>query len=86
MSWTNFLGCAAALPVLASFCMTTIVSLRSVSIASNLLFILYGAYGHIYPELFLHLTLLPINRVKLYRAKLRPPRMINRPEVPQSLA
>src|ERR1700686_1797427 len=57
MFWINLLGFTAALTVLASFCMTTIVSLRSVAIASNLLFILYGMLGHIYPVFFLHLTL-----------------------------
>src|SRR5450755_4696055 len=57
MSWINLLGFAAAFTVLASFCMTTIVSLRSVAIASNLMFILYGMLGHIYPVFFLHLTL-----------------------------
>lgn len=67
MSWITFLGFTAAMTVLASFCMTTIVSLRSVAIFSNLLFIFYGMLGHIYPVFFLHLTLLPINLIKLYR-------------------
>jgi CRP/FNR family cyclic AMP-dependent transcriptional regulator len=79
MSWIDFLGCAAALTVLACFCMTAIASLRSVAIASNLMFILYGTYGHIYPILFLHLTLLPINIIKLYRT-LRPPQEHGRPK------
>ena len=57
--------------------MTTILSLRSVAIASNLLFILYGMYGDIHPVLILHLTLLPINLVKLYRIKHRPAPMID---------
>jgi hypothetical protein len=72
MSWINLLGFAAALAVLTSFCMTAIVSLRSMAIASNLLFILYGMLGHIYPVLLLHLTLLPINLIKLRRFQHRP--------------
>jgi CRP/FNR family cyclic AMP-dependent transcriptional regulator len=80
MSWINLLGFAAAFTVLASFCMTTIVSLRSVAIASNLLFILYGMLGHIYPVFFLHLTLLPINLIKLHRIHHRPPQLISRPK------
>jgi hypothetical protein len=72
MHWIDLLGFAAALTVLASFCMTTIASLRSVAIASNVLFIFYGLLGHIYPVFFLHMTLLPINLIKLYRAQLRP--------------
>jgi hypothetical protein len=75
---SNLLGFIAAATVLASFCMTTMVSLRSVAIASNLLFILYGMHGHIYPVLFLHLTLLPINLVKLHRIQHRPSKMIDR--------
>jgi hypothetical protein len=72
MSWINLLGFAAALTVLASFCMNAIVSLRSMAVASNLLFMLYGLLGHIYPVLLLHLTLLPINLIKLRRIHRRP--------------
>jgi hypothetical protein len=67
MSWIDFLGFAAALSVLASFCMTTIVALRTVALLSNVLFILYGLLAHIYPVFFLHTVLLPINLVKLHR-------------------
>jgi hypothetical protein len=66
-SWTNLLGFSAALSVLASFCMTTILSLRTFSLLRNVLFILYGLSAHIYPVFFLHLVLLPVNLVKLYR-------------------
>jgi hypothetical protein len=72
MHWTDLVGFAAAFTVLASFCMTTIVPLRSVAIASNVLFIVYGTLGHIYPVLLLHITLLPINLIKLHRARERP--------------
>jgi|SRR5665213_3575419 len=72
MHWSAFFGFAAALAVLTSFCMSTIVGLRSVAIASNVLFILYGTFAHIYPVLFLHVTLLPINFVKLYQAMAGP--------------
>jgi hypothetical protein len=66
-SWINLLGFSAALSVLASFCMTTILSLRTFSLLSNVLFILYGLSAHIYPVFFLHVVLLPVNLVKLYR-------------------
>jgi CRP/FNR family cyclic AMP-dependent transcriptional regulator len=72
MHWIDLLGFAAALTVLASFCMTNIVSLRSVAVISNLLFISYGLLGHIYPVFFLHITLLPINLFKLHRSQGRP--------------
>jgi hypothetical protein len=78
MHWIDLVGFAAAFTVLASFCMTTIVSLRSVAIASNILFIVYGMLGHIYPVFLLHLTLLPINLIKLHRARERPRTFTNR--------
>jgi hypothetical protein len=78
MHWIDLVGFAAAFTVLASFCMTTIVSLRSVAIASNMLFIIYGMLGHIYPVLLLHVTLLPINLIKLHRAGDRSREITNR--------
>ena len=69
MAWINFLGFSAAFSVLASFCMTTIVALRTLALLSNALFILYGLCAHIYPVLILHIILLPINLAKLHRSK-----------------
>jgi hypothetical protein len=69
MSWIDFLGFSAAFAVLASFCMTTIVALRTLALLSNVLFILYGLCAHIYPVLVLHIILLPVNLVKLHRIK-----------------
>jgi len=57
-------GFCASAAVLASFCMTTILWLRLFALTSNVLFIAYGWLGHIYPVLFLHAILLPINLVK----------------------
>jgi hypothetical protein len=67
MAWVDVLGFCASLTVLASFCMTTIVPLRLCALASNLLFCSYGLLAHIYPVMFLHMLLLPINLVKLWR-------------------
>jgi hypothetical protein len=50
---------------------TTILSLWFFALASNVLFIVYGLVGHIYPVLFLHVVLLPINLVKLRRLQAR---------------
>ncbi len=69
MSWINFLGFFAALSVLASFCMTTIAALLTFSLLSNVLFILYGLLAHIYPVLLLHVVLLPVNSIKLFRLR-----------------
>jgi CRP/FNR family transcriptional regulator, cyclic AMP receptor protein len=69
MSWLDGLGFCASFAVLASFCMTTIVPLRLLALTSNVLFSTYGLLAHIYPVAFLHLLLLPINLVKLYRIR-----------------
>ena len=51
--------------------MNAIASLRSTAVARNLLFMLYGLLGHIYPVLLLYLALLPINLIKLRRIRRR---------------
>jgi hypothetical protein len=71
MTWIDFVGYLAALTVLATFCMDTIVTLRGVAIASNVLFILYGIAGHLYPVFFLHAVLLPVNIVKIVNTRLQ---------------
>ena len=65
MSWVDYVGFLAALTVLATFCMDTILPLRGLAIASNLLFIVYGTAGQLYPVLLLHALLLPINISKI---------------------
>lgn len=70
LSLIDFLGFVAALSVLASFCMTTILSLRSFALLSNVLFIVYGLLSQVYPVFFLHLVLLPVNITKLCRLQM----------------
>jgi CRP/FNR family transcriptional regulator, cyclic AMP receptor protein len=65
MSWLELLGYAASATVFATFCMKTMIPLRMLAIASNVLFCSYGYFGHIYPVLILHLALLPINTIRL---------------------
>jgi CRP/FNR family transcriptional regulator, cyclic AMP receptor protein len=67
MSWIDLLGYAASARVLITFCMSTMVPLRTVAICSNVLFASYGALAHIYPVLILHTILLPVNAVRLYQ-------------------
>lgn len=62
---SDALGYAAALAVLASFMMRSMVLLRLVAIFSNVLFLSYGYLAHIYPVLLLHAALLPINIARL---------------------
>jgi hypothetical protein len=62
---TNLLGFAASFAVLATFMMRTMLPLRMIAIASNVLFIAYGYLAHILPVLCLHIALLPINVARL---------------------
>ena len=62
---TNVVGFAAAGLVLATFCMTSMSTLRCVAIASNLAFIGYGYLGGLVPILLLHALLLPVNVYRL---------------------
>ena len=77
MSWIDAVGYAAALAVLSSFCMSTIVPLRVLAVVSNVLFGAYGILAHLYPVFLLHSILLPINLCKLARGFLRTSRSVS---------
>src|SRR5687768_5497426 len=61
MNWVDAAGYLASLLVLATFCMKTMIPLRSAAVASNIAFIVSGFYDHVYPVLALHMVLLPLN-------------------------
>jgi hypothetical protein len=65
MDPTELLGYSAALLVLLTFSMKTMVPLRVAGILSNLFFIAYGFFSHANPILILHLILLPLNALRL---------------------
>jgi CRP/FNR family cyclic AMP-dependent transcriptional regulator len=65
LSAAQFIGYVAALLVLISFWMKTMIPLRVVGIVSNIVFIVYGYMGAVYPPLILHLVLLPLNTARL---------------------
>lgn len=65
MLWVNVLGYAASAAVLASFCMSTMIPLRVVALASNVLFIAYGYVDNLHPVLLLHALLFPLNAYRL---------------------
>jgi hypothetical protein len=69
LRWLDLLGFAAALAVLAGFCMTSVRPLRMLALASNVLFVLYGLLAHIYPVFLLHIVLMPVNLLKLRQAR-----------------
>ena len=70
----QLLGYAAAGLVLATFSARSITTLRSLAIASNLLFIAYAAFAHLLPVLVLHALLLPLNLLRLRQALAIPER------------
>jgi len=65
MSPTEVLGYIAAILVLLTFSMTTMVHLRIVGILSNVFFIAYGYQSNAYPIMLLHCILLPLNILRL---------------------
>ena len=65
---TDLVGYAAAGLVLATFSARSLIALRVLAIASNVLFIVYGAGAQLPPVLILHALLVPINLLRLCQA------------------
>ena len=61
MNWVEAAGYLASALVLATFCMKTMIPLRSAAVVSNIAFIVDGFYDDVYPVLILHAVLLPLN-------------------------
>lgn len=69
INWVNVLGYVGAMLVGTTFYMRSMIPLRSFAISSNFCFITY-AYFHspqLYPVLILHVTLLPLNVIRLWQ-------------------
>jgi len=64
----NLLGYAAASLVLVTFYVRSIRTLRTIAIASNLMFIAYAVAAKVPPVLVLHALLLPLNAWRLREA------------------
>ena len=64
----DLLGYAAAGLVLATFSARSLITLRVLAIASNVLFIAYAAGAQLAPVLILHALLVPINLLRLCQA------------------
>lgn len=62
---TELLGYTAAVLVLGTFSATSIITLRALAIASNVLFIAYAFSAQLPPVLLLHALLLPLNLLRL---------------------
>ena len=67
MDWIEATGYLAALITLATFYMKTMIPLRVCGIASNVVWIVYGALAGVYPPLVLHVVLLPLNVLRLHQ-------------------
>jgi len=65
MNQADIIGYMAAVLVLVTFWMKTMVPLRIIGIASNFFFIGYGFLAAAYPPMILHILLLPLNVVRL---------------------
>ncbi len=83
MSWVELNGYAASAAVLATFLMSTMIPLRILALVSNVLFISYGYFNHIYPVLILHAILFPINlrRLLQFRRLIEDVRSAHRKEI-----
>jgi CRP/FNR family cyclic AMP-dependent transcriptional regulator len=64
MNWVEAAGYLASALVLATFCMKTMIPLRTAAIASNIAFVVYGFYDSLLPVLMLHAILLPLNTLR----------------------
>ena len=84
MPWVDVLGYAASAAVLATFCMSTMIPLRILALASNVLFVAYGYFEHVYPVLILHAALFPVNFLRLvqFRRLINDVRNVHREDLP----
>jgi CRP/FNR family cyclic AMP-dependent transcriptional regulator len=73
----NYSGYAAALLTVAAFFMRDTIRLRQIALASNVAYALWAGGAHLYPTLFLHVTLFPLNAWRLSQL-LRERRLIER--------
>ncbi len=69
MKWIEIAGYVASILVFSTFYMKTMIPLRCVAMASNVAFIVYGAFGRLHPVLYLHCVLLPLNTVRLVQMR-----------------
>jgi CRP/FNR family transcriptional regulator, cyclic AMP receptor protein len=65
MKWLEIVGYVGAVLTFITFYMKAMLPLRYTALCSNIAFIVYGYFSHLYPVLFLHLLLLPLNIARL---------------------
>lgn len=69
VKFVELVGYLASLWVFSTFCMKTMIPLRSVAIASNATFIAYALLAKLYPVFWLHVVLMPLNVWRLYEMR-----------------
>jgi hypothetical protein len=67
--WVEIAGYIASILVASTFYMKTMLPLRIFAIVSNVAFMTYGYFGHLYPVFILHLFLFPLNIIRLCQIK-----------------
>jgi hypothetical protein len=65
MESLEIVGYVGAALTFVTFYMKAMLPLRYTALCSNIAFIAYGYFSHLYPVLFLHLLLLPLNAARL---------------------
>jgi len=65
MFWIEVVGYIGALLTFATYSMKRMIPLRIIGILSNIFFAAYGFLAPVYPQLVLHIVLLPLNVVRL---------------------
>ena len=69
MNLLEILGYLGGLLVFSTFYLKTMIRLRLVAIASNVVYVAYALMGHMVPILVLHIMLLPLNIWRLIEVK-----------------
>jgi CRP/FNR family cyclic AMP-dependent transcriptional regulator len=64
-NWVEVIGYVAVGLTIATYSMKTMIPLRISGIGANILFILFGYFAPVYPQLILHSVLLPLNIIRL---------------------
>ncbi len=69
LDFVELIGYVASVLVFSTFYMKTMIPLRTVAIVSNVTFITYAYFAGLTPVFILHLSLLPLNIVRLVQMR-----------------
>ncbi len=67
MTWVEALGWFGAALAIAGSAMKTIIPLRCIGIATNVVALIYASFMGLYPSMTVNLILLPLNGLRLYQ-------------------